>query len=356
VFLLSVLVARVAGAVEIVYGRSLGPALTWGLSRLTGFLPFSLADVLIVGFVAVRGVAAVRGLAAVVRRTRRFRNAFFAGLLRIAADVGIIVALFYGLWGFQYSRPSVEERLGWPPGTEATIGTITDLAVDMIEATNEAYRDLHGTDDAGSPTQLANRGALDPALESGWQRAAFDLGVAGPAAGRFGAAKRPLISPLLDWLGISGFYFPFTGEANVNRGIPAVSYPQVAAHEKSHQRGIGPENEANFFGFLAASRAPDPHSRYSAYLFAQRQLLFAMIRSDPIRVPGLVERRLPGVQRDVDDLIEYWARHRGPARRVSRALNDAYLRTNRVEGGVASYGRSVELLIAYSRTRGGTLR
>jgi hypothetical protein len=61
------------------------------------------------------------------------------------------------------------------------------------------------------------------------------------------------------------------------------------------------------------------------------------------------------VQRDVDDLRAYWERHRGAGHDVTRAVNDAYLRTNRVEGGVRSYERSVELLIAFARTRGGRL-
>ncbi|HET9888276.1 MAG TPA: hypothetical protein VFR10_12285 [bacterium] len=29
-------------------------------------------------------------------------------------------------------------------------------------------------------------------------------------------------------------------------------------------------------------------------------------------------------------------------------MNDAYLKSNRVEGGVASYGKSVELLLRYA--------
>ncbi|MGH2571543.1 MAG: DUF3810 family protein, partial [bacterium] len=51
----------------------------------------------------------------------------------------------------------------------------------------------------------------------------------------------------------------------------------------------------------------------------------------------------------------YWERHRGAGHDVTRALNDAYLKTNQVEGGVLSYDRSVELLISFARTQGGRL-
>ncbi len=160
-------------------------------------------------------------------------------------------------------------------------------------------------------------------------------------------------------MGLSGFYCPFTGEANVNASVPAAYRAHTIAHEKAHQRGIHPENEANFLGFLAGVHATDPVARYSALLFAQRQLLRTLIRAGDAagggieRARPLLERRLPGVQRDVDDLNEFWNRHRGPTRRLARTMNDAYLKTNRVDGGVLAYGRSVELIVAWARSRGG---
>jgi hypothetical protein len=249
----------------------------------------------------------------------------------------------------------VEERHGWPAGDEAPREVIAGLAAEMVEAANLAYVELHGTEDAGEPTRAPEAGVLNAALEEGWRSVAREMGIAGLAGGRFGPVKRLVTSGILHRLGLSGFYFPFTGEANVNRDVPAVSYPQVVAHEKAHQRGINPEDEANFFGFLAAALAPDPCARYSACVFAQRQLLVTLLDVDQERARELLERRHPGVQRDIDDLRAYWERHRGPARTISRAVNDAYLKTNRVEGGVLSYGRSVELLVAYSRARGGRL-
>ena len=123
----------------------------------------------------------------------------------------------------------------------------------------------------------------------------------------------------------------------------------------AHRRGFAREDEANFAGFVVAASAENAYSRYSAYVFAQRQLLLTLARSDRGRVEELLERRSPGVQRDIDAAHEYWSQFRGPATRIARSFNDAYLRTHRVPGGVLSYRRSVELLIAYSRSRGGRL-
>jgi len=343
------------GLAEATWGARIAPGVAWVLSRVTGTVPVSVAELVIAAFVLRQLLGAARGVAAVARGARRLRNAAAAGALRLASDVGVVVVLLYALWGFQYARPHAESRLGWPEAADAPVEVVAELADEMIEAVNAAYLALHGVDDAGAPTTLADPAALDAALEEGWRRAAAACGIRGPAAARFGRAKPLVASPLLDRLGLSGFFFPFTGEANVNAGVPAVSFPQVVAHEKSHQRGIGPENEANFFGFLAAALAPDPNARYSAYVFAQRQLLFALLSADPDRAQDLLARRLPGVQRDVDDLRAYWDRYRGAGHDVTRALNDAYLKTNRVEGGVASYGRSVELLLSFARREGGRL-
>lgn len=342
---------------ENLYGRSVGPGIAWALSRVTGVLTFSVAEVLILGGGALVLFLTGRGIAETAHRQRRVGNLLMGGLLFSVGAAGLLVGLFYLLWGFQYSRPPVEERLAWPAGTGAPAEVLEDLAVQMIDATNSAYRALHGTDDLGEPTSLEDRGALEGALEEGWRRAAAAAGIRGGIAGRtYGPIKQPrFLSAALDWLGISGFYLPYTGEANVNRGIPAATYPHVAAHEKAHQRGFNPENEANFFGFLAAASAPDPIVRYAAYVFAQRQLLSALWAHDETRTRELLERRLPGVQRDIDDIRAYWGQFEGPVRDASRATNDAFLRTNRVDDGVLSYGRSVELMIAWARNQGGLL-
>jgi hypothetical protein len=69
----------------------------------------------------------------------------------------------------------------------------------------------------------------------------------------------------------------------------------------------------------------------------------------------LVAQRLPGVQRDLEDLDAYLARNRTRASAVQNAVNDRYLRANRVPGGVRSYALSVRLLILHAQRNGGAL-
>jgi hypothetical protein len=338
---------------EAVYGRA-GPAIARTLSLATGAVPFSVAEALVFAYVAVRGFHGVRGIVRAARGRHPWSRTIAAGFTIAARDIGIILTGFYVLWGWNYSRPPVEERLQLPPAAEETDPEfVASLANEFLERANGAYRDIHGTDDAGAPTQLpSNWSEVDQFVEEGWRELAksprIDSRFDPHLDARRGRGKRLLAGELLSHLGLSGFYFPFTGEANVNGGIPAVAMPQVLAHEKAHQRGIGPEDEANFLGFLAGASSRDAYARYSACVFAHRQLLRVLLSLDRERAEQVMKLRLPGVQRDITDLNAYWRKYEGPASQVSERVNDAYLKSNRVEGGVASYGKSVELLLRYA--------
>jgi hypothetical protein len=353
-FLLFQLLAAFPGVTETVYGRAAGPFIASLLSRFSGVVPLSLAELLIAGYLLWLCGSLFVAIGEVRNRDRGLANAIAAGALRLGAHAGIIVAMFYVLWGFHYARVPLEERQAWN-GREADIEELARLAGEMVEAANFEYSGITRSDDLGEPTQAPQRDDLLEQLYAGWERADGVFGISGAAVVGFAPPKSLVASPILDRLQTSGFYFPWTAEANFNGGSPQVSMPQVIAHEMSHQRGFAREDEANFAGYLAASFSPDPYPRYSAYVFAQRQLLAALARYDRDRAAELAGQRLPGVQRDIDAAREHWAQFEGRTSRAARSMNNAYLRSQRVPGGILSYQRSVELLIAYARSRGGWL-
>lgn len=349
------LAGRYPDITDAVYGNALGPLLASVLSTITGLVPLPLVELVIVLFVGRQLVGLGRGLLDFHRGARHATNGAAAGALRFGADLGIVVALFYLLWGFHYARPPLEQRQGWN-GAGAEFPELARLAEEMVEAANFAYTEIHFSDDAGTPTgHERSTGELMADLETGWREAETVLGPPGVLTVGFGRPKASLAGPVLDRLGISGFYFPWTGEASYNGGVPPVSLPHAVAHEMAHQRGYAREDEAGFAGWVTAASSPQPFERYSAYVFAQRQLLGAVAPLDPDRVRELVERRLPGVQRDIDALRAYWERYEGAPSRASRSMNDAFLRSQGVPDGILSYGRAVELLVAYARSRGGWL-
>ena len=342
------------GFTETIYGRGIGPLFASLLSNISGIIPVSLAEILVVVFVVRQLSGVIKGFSQVRNDDRQFSNAVAAGVLRLGADVGIVVTTFYLLWGFNYARPSLEVRQQWN-GSHAQVEELTRLAQEMINAANFEYVSITGSEDLGQPTTGPQHATLVEQLSTCWKSAEGILGLPRSALFGFGNPKRSWASLVLDYGQTSGFYFPWTGEANYKRGTPDVSTPQVIAHEMSHQRGFAREDEANFAGYLAASLSDESYPRYSAYVFAQRQLLSALSGYDTAHARELVRQRLPGVQRDIRAANAYWQQFEGHASRTTRSMNNAYLRTNRVPGGILSYNRSVELLIGYARSRGGWL-
>ena len=260
---------------------------------------------------------------------------------------------FYTIWGLSYARPVVEQRQGWLEVDETLYvppWELAELAEPLIHQVNALYLELHGVPDAFVPTSAPNGLThADAAVDVGFERAAQQLGLHPHAATPRGPTKPLISSELFSWLRIGGMYFPFTAEANVNTQPPQWGRPFTMAHEKAHQRFIASENEANFHGMLACMHSDDPYVRYSGWLFAQRQVLRALQSADVYASVELIQLRLPGVQRDVNASYAFWTGRDGPLGDLSHAVNDAYLRANRVRGGTRSYGRSLQLIVLYSR-------
>jgi hypothetical protein len=84
----------------------------------------------------------------------------------------------------------------------------------------------------------------------------------------FSAPKEVYFSEALSYLSISGFYFPFTAEANINTKEGNIYIPFVICHEKAHQYGIMREQDANFVAYLACIQSQNSDFIYSGYLKA----------------------------------------------------------------------------------------
>jgi hypothetical protein len=350
------LARQVPGLVETAYSGFIGPVVIRVLAFVSGLVPISLAEWVVVGYAAWLAGAGATAIRSVAVRRRRLRNAAAGGALRLLRDAGVVLMLFYATWGLNYARPSLERRFGWPEWDGASLGELQRLGRELVAAANAAYLELHGVEDAGAPTTLpGNLRSLTRDLEAGWREAVRVLELPAPMEWRYGPVKPLLSTPLVGRLGITGFYFPFTGEANLLAGMPAITLPERAGHELAHQRGVGTEAEASFLGFAAAALAPNAHARYSALMDAQWEILAAIRQLEPDSVRALLRDRLPGIQRDVDDVNAYFRQFRGPATAVGTAVNDTFLRANRVAGGVENYRRVVRLLVQFSRENQGSV-
>lgn len=353
---ISLVLGSVPGLAEGWASSALGAGPARVLSAVTSTVPFSLGEGVLVSYVLWMTWVGVRTLGQLRAGHRSRRNAFARGARRLVRDGGVVATLFYVLWGFNYSRPGVPERLEWPRWKGASIEELVELTSSAVAAANEAYVRIHGSLDAGTPTPFPEDVAeLEAAIGEGFYAALEQWSPhLDPLRPRFatppsGRAKRPLSSGLVARFGMAGVFFPFTAEPHVIRGLPAVSSVQTLAHELAHLWGFANEAEASFVGYLAGISSTNPYSRYAASVFAARQLLAELSRVDREQSRSLRAGLAPGVQRDLADVAQFWEPYRGVGQRLGSAVNDRYLRANRVSGGVGSYERSVRLMIELAR-------
>lgn len=158
--------------------------------------------------------------------------------------------------------------------------------------------------------------------------------------------KSFMFSKYLTVLNLTGFYFPYTGEANVNTHMPATELPFTMCHELSHTRGFMRENEANYIGFAACMRSDDPFIRYSGLYCALMHSMNSLYAEDQERYFELRKLYSESVSGDAAALDQFWRPYFDtPAAEFSNTVNDVYLKANDLSDGIKSYGRMVDLLM-----------
>ena len=181
-----------------------------------------------------------------------------------------------------------------------------------------------------------------------------DLSVSYPGLIRYYPEAKPVFfSDILSRCQLCGFYSCFTMEANYNRNMPAINMPFTVCHELAHVSGFAREDEANFVGYLACSQSQDPYFRYSGVSHALRYTLNALYGSiDAEEYKKLTEYLPDWVWRDFDEDRLYWRSYEGRTSEIYHAANDTFLKVNNQEDGMRSYGRMIDLLLAYYRDNG----
>ena len=161
------------------------------------------------------------------------------------------------------------------------------------------------------------------------------------------AAKPFALSRILSYLDFTGFFFPFTAEANVNVDFPPSLFAATVAHELSHQRGVAKEQEANFVAVLASLEYGDADYCYSAALLAYTHLGNALYKADNEawqQVYGSLNRY---VLADFVCNREYWKQFETPVQTVSNTVYEGFLQSYDQKLGLKSYGACVDLLVNY---------
>ena len=328
--------ANYPDAVEQYYSEGIYPWISKFFRLLYGWIPFSIGDI----FYFILSVLAIRY---VIRHWFEIRTYPFRFLRNVLFILSIAYFTFHLLWGMNYYRQPLAEKFALTE--EHTDDELLDLVETLILKANELQFSI--TKDTAlavkipySKKEIFNKTLIGyDHLEKAYPFISYTKP----------SIKKSIFSTALTYMGYGGYLNPFTHEAQVNGRLPNFRFPVVSGHEIGHQVGYSAENETNFIGYLATIHNPDIYFQYSAYAYALGYTLSDIRRHDEEKFKELYARMNPGIQKNFQEMADFWQSFENPLEPVFKSIFDTFLKANNQAKGIKSYSAVVSLLVTYHK-------
>lgn len=314
------------------------------LAKLTGWLPFSLAEMLII----LSPFILVFLIFIAVKQLKKDT----AAKVRFLASVLAVITFFYSsfvlTFASAYRGSTLDSKLSLersPVGAQE----LYDTSLKVLNGLTESERYVSFAEN-GFSVMPYGLDELNEKLNSAYARACEKYTFLQRLKSN---VKSIILSEPMTYTHISGVYTFFTGEANLNVNYPDYVLPYTMAHEMAHQRGIARENEANFVAFLVCLESDDQYVRYSAYLNMFEYLTNALYKADKEGYKDIIVTRLSdNVKRELIAYSEFFEKYDDTIiSDVSDAVNNSYLVSQGQVSGTRSYGLVVDLAVAYYKDK-----
>lgn len=328
--------------VENQYASSIYPVFSRVLRYLFGWLPFSIGD-LIYGAVILWLIwKIIGGFKAIFKKQVTVKNVS-TGAGKFIRILLITYILFNLLWGVNYNRMGIADQLQLKLD-KYSLNDLKSINTLLVEKTNS------------SKLYLENRGIKNVTkveLFEKVSRAYEEARLVHPFLRYQPVSLKPSMwSWIGNYMGFTGYYNPFTGEAQVNTLVPKFLLPFTTCHEVAHQLGYAKEMEANFVGYLAATTSTDTSLYYSVYLdlfmYSNRNLF----EIDSSAAIAYRRQLAPAVQADLKEWRQFNKKYRNPVEPVFRWIYGKYLERNQQPQGVLSYDQVTAFVIAWYKKTG----
>ena len=340
------LIAGYPAVVETVYSRKIYPVIRDTVSSITGSVSFSICELIIVIVVlAVFLLLLIRIFNVIVFRKGSFVK-LVSTLITLLLTSAYIILLFYLMWGFNYYRLPIGQKLDLPE-REYTASDLERVCFELSKNANE-LRSLTATDENG-----VFAGSIDDTISSVVD-AYNKFGASHPSfKANMTPAKPITFSELLSACGISGIYIFLTEEPNINVNEPFLYIPFTAAHETAHYTGYAHEQDANFLAFLVCKDSGNAELAYSAYMYALVHCGNELARTDMSAYRRLYASYSDGMKSDFDDYRQQIEKNiDSELSDAFESMNDSYLKFNNSESGIDSYTEDTQLIVRYYDSMG----
>ena len=324
--------------IEKIYSTHIYPPIAFTLRTLTGWLPFSLGDILY-------GFAFIWLLYKMVQffRQKPTWKKFFLGLRNLAVKFLWIYLFFLLLWGINYYRYGIGYQLNIIPesySTEDLKNTTAQLLL-RLNANAKKLDSIHYNYPADKII-FQQAAGMYKNVEKKYTCLHY----------KHAAIKKMFAGTMGSYCGFLGYYNPFTGEAQVNITAPDFVIPFTTCHEMAHQLGYASESEASFIGYLATKYNNVPVFNYSAYFdlftYANAELYYR----DSVGAKQNMKMLDTLVKKDYAVYRKYLKDYRNPVAPLLTRLYGSYLKAHNQPKGIQSYDEVVAWIVAYYKKYG----
>lgn len=341
---------------EYVFSRGLFKIVTVPVGSITSLFPFSFTELLVIlalPLVVLIIVLLVRKVKSCEEKGEKKKVLIKAGR-RLCGFLSFACLMYMICHGANYYRLPLEKTMELDTSPKDA-EFLLEVCKKLIAGAKEASETLGQNDDGSTALPESYANELKRA-GNGYEKLIEDYPFLWTSVNK---QKIVLLSEPWSYTHITGMYFPFFAECNVNTAQPAYLIPSTAAHESAHSRGIAFENECNFLSFLSCINSDYPEYRYSGYMLAYTYCSNALFAYDPEmcrEADSFLDGRMiadlnannkyiydhssHGTGTVVDQVIE-------TVNEVSESANDTFIKVQGVEDGVLSYDRVTELILAY---------
>ncbi len=321
------------------FNLNISPFFRMILAKITGVLPFSLAEIIII----LSPVLMILLIIQAVRLIKKDGVKRVRFLFSILAVIAYIYSSFVLTFATAYRGTSLEDKLSISR-KEVSAAELQAAARIVLDELNLLSENIT-YDGEGFSVMPYGFSELNSKMNAAYAGLCEKYSFISELNSR---VKSVMLSEPMTYTHISGVYTFFTGEANVNVNYPDYITPYTMAHEMAHQRGIAREDEANFVAFLVCLESDDTYIRYSAYLNMYEYLANALFRADKDAYKELYSDLPVSVIEELIAYSEFYDKYRDSVvSDISDSVNNSYLVSQGQTSGTASYGLVTELAVAY---------